>query len=347
MSDKSAADKSGSNSNVFVSYNPPKRDPECRVCLHLRDVLGKTPAPSTSFFEGHLSNYITGCPQFVALDMSERFRIIREVKICEKCFHPEVNYTREHEKECSVKEKKSSFSCVKCNRHSWICKNHKEQNKAKLNKFQKDYREKHKLKLVFAVVLPSSADLPTARVISPSTATEPSSSQSSVELAVNSNNANSVDIGTAKAFRAMKKRLKANGFKGEINPPPIGEPMFLLFGAQGRHHPVNIMFDNGCSHAVFREGVPGKELRGMVTHKGPFHMKGVGGIVTKANDQWLCALDTPGGKQFVSGLTVDQVTGDFPVIPLGNAILEIKADKVDDPFIQSCRIPPSAGGAKN
>ena len=121
FNDRPSPDKSSSNSNVFVSYNPPKRDPDCRVCLHLRDVLGKTPAPSTSFFEGHLSNYITGCPQFVAMDMSERFKIIREVKICEKCFHPEVTYSREHEKECSVKEKKNSFSCVKCNRHSWIC----------------------------------------------------------------------------------------------------------------------------------------------------------------------------------------------------------------------------------
>ena len=339
QSDKSSPSP---NANSFVSYNPPKRDPDCRVCLHMRDVQNKSPAPNTVFFENHLSNYITGCPQFISMDMSSRFNIIREVKICEKCFHPEVTYSREHEKECTIKDKKSSFSCVKCNRHSWICKNHKEQNKAKLDKFRKDYRDKHKLKLVFAVILPSNSVISSMKPsISP---VESVDVQSILEPTISCNNSTSDDIGTAKAFRAMKKRLKANGFKGEINPPPSGEPMFLFFGAQGRHRPVNIMFDNGCSHAVYREGIPGKELRGMITHKGPFHMKGVGGIVTKANDQWLCALDTPGGKQFVSGLTVDQVTGDFPIIPLGNAIQELKADKVDDPFLQSCRIPPSAGG---
>ena len=199
------------------------------------------------------------------------------------------------------------------------------------------------MKLVFAVVLPSPpTGLSTAKEPESSPADNPSSDLPDSQ--VNAHNLNSTDIGTAKAFRAMKKRLKANGFKGSIRPPPEGEPMFLFFGIQGRHRAVNAMFDNGCSHLMFKEGIPGKELRGMITHKGPFYMKGVGGIVTKANDQWLCALDTPDGKQFVSGLTIDQVTADFPIIPLGNAIQELKSDKADDPFIQNCRIPPSAGG---
>ena len=73
-------------------------------------------------------------------------------------------------------------------------------------------------------------------------------------------------------------------------------------------------------------------------------MTGVGGVVTKANDQWLCGLDTPGGKQFVSGLTVDRVTGDFPIIPLTQAAEELKADNSQDQFLQSCKLPPTAGG---
>ena len=78
---------------AFVSYNPPKKEPDCRICLHLRDVENKSPVSGTTFFESHLSNYITGCPQFVAMDMTERFNIIRAVKICEKCFHPDVTYS--------------------------------------------------------------------------------------------------------------------------------------------------------------------------------------------------------------------------------------------------------------
>ena len=338
-----------------INYNPPKREPNCRICLQLRDVENKNPVPNSAFFEGHLSNYVTGCQQFIAMDMTERFSIIRDVNMCEKCFHPEVTYSRDHEQECSIKEKKSSFSCSKCTRHSWICKNHKEQNKAKLDKFKKDYRDRYKVKLVFAVVLPSSpAALATARpaaapatLASPGSATAPGTSPSasgSIPLVSSHNLTSGEDIGTAKAFKAMKKRLKANGFKGDMKPPPEGEPMFLFFGAQGRNKPVNIMFDSGCSHAVFRDGIPGKELKGMITHRGPFHMKGVGGILTKANDQWLCALDTPGAKQFVSGLTVDRVTGDFPLIQLDKAAQELKADKAEDQFLQNCTLPPSAGG---
>ena len=76
-----------------------------------------------------------------------------------------------------------------------------------------------------------------------------------------------------------------------------------------------MFFDLGCKTAVFREGVPGKELREKVTRKGPFTMLGVGDIRTQANDQWLCVLDTAdGGEQFVESLSVNKVTTDFPLI---------------------------------
>ena len=143
----------------------------------------------------------------------------------------------------------------------------------------------------------------------------------------------------------MKRKLRQSGFHGEIIPPPEGEPMFLFHGAQGKTAPVNIFYDSGCSHAVFREGIPGKQLRGKILQKGPFHMKGVGGIVTHANDQWLVALDTvEGAKQLVYGLTVDNVTAEFPLTNLSAAVKEIQEDKPGDQFLQSCSIPTQAGG---
>ena len=367
QSDGSGGGKKGepselhNNVSAQINYSPPKKEPDCRVCLHLKDVSNKNPVPNTVFFEGHFSNYVTGCPQFISMDMTERFGLIRDIKLCANCFHPDVTYSRDHEQECSIKEKKSSFSCSKCNRHSWICKNHKEQNKAKLDKFKKDYRDRYQVKLVFTAFFPASPI--SSRSTSPSAPPSPPSTTSPAPSSTGSkpgtigeviagatgsgvspqpsqsvpttHNLDCKDIGIARAFRAMKKRLKANGFKGELRPPPEGEPMFLFFGAQGRHNAVNIMFDSGCSHAVFREQIPGKELRGMITHKGPFYMKGVGGVVTKANDQWLCALDVPGGKQFVGGLTVDRVTSDFPLIQLAQAAQEVKDDNREDQFFQN------------
>ena len=125
----------------------------------------------------------------------------------------------------------------------------------------------------------------------------------------------------------MKKRFRSNGFKGDVRPVPQGEPMFLFFKAKGKVNGVNVFFDKGCSTAVFKEGIPGKELRGLVIKKGPFIMNIVGGIKTKANNMWLTSLDlADGGKQLVQGLSVDTVTMEFPLISLEAAVKEVKAD---------------------
>ena len=62
-------------------------------------------------------------------------------------------------------------------------------------------------------------------------------------------------------LKAMKKRLLQAGFKGDLVPPPDGGPMFLFQAIQGKNNPVNVFYDNGCSHAVFRDGVPCCELQ--------------------------------------------------------------------------------------
>ena len=91
-----------------------------------------------------------------------------------------------------------------------------------------------------------------------------------------------------------------------------------------------MFFDLGCKTAVFREGVPGKELREKVTRKGPFTMLGVGDIRTQANDQWLCVLDTAdGGEQFVESLSVNKVTTDFPLIKVNEAVEDVRKDNTN------------------
>ena len=51
------------------------------------------------------------------------------------------------------------------------------------------------------------------------------------------------------------KTAKKNGM--EVVPEPNGRPIFLFFAAKGRNKPVQVFFDNGCSDAVMREGIPG------------------------------------------------------------------------------------------
>ena len=34
-----------------ISYNPPRREPDCRVCCHMKEVQKVRPMPNTVFFE--------------------------------------------------------------------------------------------------------------------------------------------------------------------------------------------------------------------------------------------------------------------------------------------------------
>ena len=79
--------------------------------------------------------------------------------------------------------------------------------------------------------------------------------------------------------------------------------------------------------------------------KGPFPMGGVGDIVTTAEEEWLVQLSRiDGKKQLVRGVTMKQITCDFPPIDTTDAVNEIKKSNLDDEFLQSCRVPTIAGG---
>ena len=233
--------------------------------------------------------------------------------------------------------------------HSWICKYHKAENQVKLEKFRKDYSEKFKLKFVVAVstgqfreqqdsLQQEQEEQPLVSAIS--------AIESPIVQEVSVQNANYIDKSLAEASKVIKKRLWSNGFKGEIHSVPEGDPMFLFFRAKGRVNGVNTFFDSGCSTAVFKEGIPGTELRAKIIQTGPFMMNGVGGIKTKANNLWLCSMDLANGdKQFIQGLSVDKVTSDFPMVNLNAAIEEVKAADENNTALQSCKIPDLAGGS--
>ena len=42
----------------------------------------------------------------------------------------------------------------------------------------------------------------------------------------------------------------------EVVDVPEGDPMFLFSFAVGKNRPINIFYDKGCSHIVFKHGIP-------------------------------------------------------------------------------------------
>ena len=146
--DKQSA-KLTSQSNIpagHVNYKQPRSLPSCRICQAL-----KTQGVAITSFDGHLSDYATGCPRFAALSTDERIVVARETKYCINCMSKDVKYSFKHGRECPVKTKKNTYSCKKdsCLIHMWLCSKHKTENKDCMEKFATQLRSKSGITLVF------------------------------------------------------------------------------------------------------------------------------------------------------------------------------------------------------
>ena len=331
----------------LVTYKEAKREESCRICSHLDNSDSERPDMTKELFEAHWSNYPTGCPQFCAMRMKERMSSLVEAKYCLKCFDPNIVFDPSHLLECKVmKEKKSTFSCKVCNIHSWVCRSHKEQNKELLNKFSSQWEKKHGVKLVFTVHkrrtkskagdIDSSSDSSSDSFSVVTKIDEPSDSATSIH-------ADSVNTTTG-ASQSVIESISNHGLDTElIDPVPPGDPMFLFFPIQGKTRALNAFHDPGCWSALFKQGVPENELKSHLLKRGPFQIGGVAGIKSVANDEWVVALETSEGRhQLVQGLSVDQVTADFPAIPLQEAIEAVKNGDPSNKLLQDCKIPPIA-----
>ena len=147
------------------------------------------------------------------------------------------------------------------------------------------------------------------------------------------------------AIKKLKRKVKA---PGQVVDIPVGDPMFMFFGAKGRTRSLNTFFDQGCSgsYAVMKDGVPGNELKGTLVQEGPFDIGGVGGARVQANSEWVVVLDREEGrKRIVQGLTVDKVITDFPMMNLTEAVNDVKNDDPNNSVLQQCSLPSSVGGS--
>ena len=92
------------------------------------------------------------------------------------------------------------------------------------------------------------------------------------------------------SLKKASDKLKANAGDAEVIDVPEGDPLFLFSYAVGRTRPINVFYDSGCSHVVFKNGVPGKngegELDGELTQKGPLKLKNVGAVEITVQDEW-------------------------------------------------------------
>ena len=144
--------------DFFVAYKPPRRDEACRICKIL-DRKGDT----YQLYDSHLHNFPTGCPRYISMSVDERFKIACEANLCLRCHDPNYVYKvndQNHNQTCQILVKgKGKFSCKAqvCNRHLWICIQHKSDNAGTLQNFKEEYQSRYNLEFGLAVVVPMFA----------------------------------------------------------------------------------------------------------------------------------------------------------------------------------------------
>ena len=74
-----APDKKASTKvTAEVFFRTAQRYEDCRICVH----LSATSSSHQGLFEGHLSNYATGCPKFMEATSEIRRNLVMKVKLC-------------------------------------------------------------------------------------------------------------------------------------------------------------------------------------------------------------------------------------------------------------------------
>ena len=287
---------------------------ECRICLLVSSNTGFE--SDVTLFEGHIGNFPTHCPVFMSFSVSKRRAAASKINICTQCLDPKIKFTKDHLNDCAATKKDQFYTCKStgCKSHLWCCVKHKDAGSNKKALENESKRLKSKFGLDFSHITVYNAQ--TCR-----------------------EHGESFD----KAVKTLQKAAADAG--KELIPAPEGNALFLFFGAKGKTRCLNTFMDSGSSGVIMKSGVPGTELPGRIIRKGPFPLKGVGGITALAEDEWLTAIETKDRKlQAMQVITMKQVTSDFPRISITSAVNEIKQDKPSHKKLQNLRLPKEVGG---
>ena len=163
------------------------------------------------------------------MKMIKRKNVAIKAKLCLWCLDPEVTYDTNHRDNCRVQSGKiKRFSCEvgDCRNNMWICSFHKAENNVQLKKHQEELKRKG-LDMVLTNWC-TRVDHPLPLL--------------------------GVEEATEAVTKAVRKAAKDNTI--QVTSVPAGRPMFLFFHCKGKKNGVNCFFDNGCTEAVFREGIP-------------------------------------------------------------------------------------------
>ena len=355
-------------SNANQVFKPPQRYEECRICV-LLDKEGKT----EGLYDGHTHDIAPGCPVFVAMDAAERFKYATKAKLCIFCLDADFVYRGKGTRHasCIAFKKNCHFTCQGqgCKKHLLICKEHIKSNQEKLERYKSFWENKGNTFSMNHVsptksmslcssdsevepILEVVRDAPAVRVPlgelplpspRPSVIVSQSLDSSDASLSVSE-----ASVGMDPKISSASEILKQ--MAGEdviVHDVPDGEPLFMFSRIKGKNNPVNVFYDNGCSHALAKQNIVDEELESVMIKKGPIQISVAGNSTVTVNHEYAISLEkTDGTRQIIHGVSADSLTTDFFPLPLEQAHKEIlqHVPKHKKRRIQNLKVPKDAGG---
>ena len=320
-------------------FNIPRKLPSCRICKEL-----EKRGDNHALYEAHQGNYPTHCPRWAAMLNDERSDMAKAAKFCLMCLDPKVTYNPGNSvrHKCITNETKNRFSCSvnRCLFHSWVCLRHKQENKELLDKFKQEMQKRN---MVFSYIVSLSHILESC----PTSSNQP--------LDVDNSSVEKQSLATKKQSRSKKPPdLSIEETLDKLrNLTPEGEnlitnlkdpPLFMFSSTPGRFSDIQIFYDTGNSHVLFKEGTP-QNLYGVKTRSGPFALGAVGNTTVWGGDEWACQpLTTRGHREVLIGLCVPKITSNFHRVSLKEAAAELKASAPENEELQSLSVPDFVGG---
>ena len=393
---------------------------DCRICKE----LGKSGKHRGNLYTGHYGNYPTHCPRWAEMNMVERLKTAHNAGFCIRCLSIDFIFTdsslkQHHNNECYVNsDNKHKFSCLHkdCLRHSWVCKQHKYENRPLYETHIKEVTAS-KQKLSFSCIctagpptpimshrpaqspapsmVQGAAGYPTLAIVHhpaepplpcvrpPTTdpgiswviyyAPVPLSQALDSQLLVHQEAHRAPSVGqplrppATIAEQANTESpvitIEADIPEGGLDIPemlnrlknltPAGDtlitkmrdpPLFMFSSIPGMDSDVQIFYDGGNSHCLFREVTP-RNLWGCLVKRGPHPLGAVGATTVWGGDSWACQpMTSQGSREVLIGIEVKQITTDFPMVDLTEATAEIKASKPEDAELQALNVPKMVGG---
>ena len=298
------------NQILAVSVNP---NPDCIICQTLQ-AAGK----GKNLFSNHIYNADRSlpaqCPLYIQMGAKERIDFCKEHKICDKCLKKKSG---QHD-ECYMSAR-AACNERGCGKRVENCLQHINQNKDRIEK-KKHFFEKLNLNYIMHATITNNKQIDTIK------------KDSNIKCVEDNNH--TILKGNIKKNKDIviqetddTRPLEMPSIEDITNHPStsvvIGndtQALFIYGRIKGRKHPLNIIFDSGCTSVIIRDKIVGHEIVGSRDGGSTATLNGIGGKVQ--SHKWMISLPLLSSNKIEKTVATEAFSVEKIIEPLGTFDIE-------------------------